>query len=80
MLLTNLSSVELIGNSIAELIANFTAPFKFDNQELTTSISVGVAIYPEDGADFETLLKKADMAMYRALFHLRVGECFHAAK
>ena len=66
MLLTNLSSVELIGNSIAELIANFTAPFKFDNQELTTSISVGVAIYPEDGADFETLLKKADMAMYRA--------------
>lgn len=28
------------------------------------SASVGIALYPQDGADFETLLKKADMAMY----------------
>jgi EAL domain-containing protein (putative c-di-GMP-specific phosphodiesterase class I) len=37
-----------------------------DGHELTTSASIGVALYPDDGRDFETLLKKADTAMYRA--------------
>ena len=33
---------------------------------MAISVSVGVTMYPEDGADFGTLLRKADMAMYRA--------------
>jgi diguanylate cyclase (GGDEF)-like protein/PAS domain S-box-containing protein len=41
-------------------------PFVLDGQELTTSFSVGIAVYPDDGRDFETLLKKADAAMYHA--------------
>jgi len=41
-------------------------PFEIDGHELTTSASIGVAIYPDDGLDFDTLLKKADTAMYRA--------------
>ena len=42
------------------------APFDVNGHELATSASIGVAIYPDDGADFDTLQKKADMAMYRA--------------
>ncbi|WP_342129882.1 putative bifunctional diguanylate cyclase/phosphodiesterase [Hydrogenophaga sp. OTU3427] len=34
--------------------------------ELSSSISVGVAVYPSDGEDFETLFKCADVAMYEA--------------
>jgi EAL domain-containing protein (putative c-di-GMP-specific phosphodiesterase class I) len=41
-------------------------PFRLEDEELTTSVSVGIAIYPDDGVDFDTLAKKADMAMYRA--------------
>ena len=39
---------------------------EIDGHRLTTSFSIGVAIYPDDGQDFDTLLKKADTAMYYA--------------
>jgi diguanylate cyclase (GGDEF)-like protein len=42
------------------------APFHVEGHELTTTASIGVALYPQDGTDFSTLLKHADMAMYQA--------------
>ena len=41
-------------------------PFQIEQHELTVTPSVGIAIYPNDGADFDTLSKCADAAMYRA--------------
>jgi diguanylate cyclase (GGDEF)-like protein/PAS domain S-box-containing protein len=41
-------------------------PVVVDDHELFVTASVGVAVYPEDGDDAETLLKNADRAMYRA--------------
>jgi len=41
-------------------------PFVIDEHALITSFSIGVAIFPDDGNDFDTLLKKADTAMYHA--------------
>ena len=66
LLLTNLAEPDAIATFIGELMSGMRQPFQVNGQELTISVSVGIAIYPEDGADFETLLKKADMAMYRA--------------
>jgi EAL domain-containing protein (putative c-di-GMP-specific phosphodiesterase class I) len=34
--------------------------------EFVISLSIGIAMFPEDGRDFDTLLKKADMAMYQS--------------
>jgi diguanylate cyclase (GGDEF)-like protein len=36
-----------------------------DNNELKVSSSIGISLFPDDGADSETLLKHADIAMYR---------------
>jgi len=51
---------------LAKILERLQEPFYADDDELSTSVSMGVAIFPNDGSDFETLLKKADMAMYRA--------------
>lgn len=42
------------------------APIELEGMELHGSGSIGVAICPDDGQDFDSLLKKADIAMYRA--------------
>lgn len=41
-------------------------PFAIAGHELTMTPSIGVSLYPRDGLDFETLLRNADAAMYRA--------------
>ena len=41
-------------------------PMDIEGHTLMASFSIGVAIYPDDGQDFDTLLKKADTAMYHA--------------
>jgi len=41
-------------------------PFEIGEHSLITSFSIGVAIYPDDGEDFDVLMQKADTAMYHA--------------
>ena len=41
-------------------------PFVLEGRDVTVTISIGIAIYPEDGKDGATLLKHADTAMYGA--------------
>ncbi|TXC66916.1 GGDEF domain-containing protein [Piscinibacter aquaticus] len=49
-----------------KLMAALEQPVLVDGQEISTSASIGLAQYPDDGADFDTLLQKADTALYRA--------------
>ncbi|BBO75769.1 hypothetical protein DSCW_31860 [Desulfosarcina widdelii] len=52
---------------IAERILNiFKEPFEILDREIFISTSIGIAFYPDDGDDVETLLKNADTAMYKA--------------
>lgn len=41
-------------------------PFNFDGQQFVISASIGISCYPEDGEDVETLMQRADIAMYNA--------------
>ena len=41
-------------------------PFSISGIELESKTSIGIAVYPEDGPDVQTLLKHADTAMYEA--------------
>jgi diguanylate cyclase (GGDEF)-like protein/PAS domain S-box-containing protein len=49
-----------------KVLGSFQEPFSVEGHELFTTASIGVTIYPDDGADADTLLKNADIAMYSA--------------
>ncbi|WP_227816136.1 EAL domain-containing protein [Nitrogeniibacter aestuarii] len=49
-----------------KIIQALKPPMTLDGHSITTSASIGVAIAPQDGTEFDTLLQRADTAMYRA--------------
>ncbi len=52
-----------VGQKVIEL---FNAPFIIESREIYVTPSIGISLYPGDGTETETLIKNADMAMYRA--------------
>ena len=54
---------EIIANKI---IASFQQPFVLGKHDLKITTSIGIAVYPDSGTDFDTLKKNADIAMYKA--------------
>ncbi|VAW65834.1 Sensory box/GGDEF family protein [hydrothermal vent metagenome] len=52
-----------VANNILETLLE---PVKINSQEVHISGSIGIALYPQDGENFGTLLKHADTAMYKA--------------
>lgn len=49
-----------------QLLQAAAKPFVIEGQELQISASIGIAVFPEDGKDTQTLMKNAEIAMYRA--------------
>ncbi|HEX6392784.1 MAG TPA: EAL domain-containing protein [Acidimicrobiales bacterium] len=66
LLLNGVTGPEDAATIADRVLTAFRDPFNLDGQELFLSASVGVALYPEDGKDAQTLLKNADTAMYGA--------------
>ena len=49
-----------------KILVALSLPFLIDEQELHTSTSIGISVFPLDGTDAPTLIKNADTAMYHA--------------
>jgi diguanylate cyclase (GGDEF)-like protein/PAS domain S-box-containing protein len=63
-----------------KILDSFAAPFDLDGREAFITASIGVATFPNDGEDVDTLLQCADVAMYRAKESSRNAFCFYTAE
>lgn len=69
ILVTNLqeeSCVNTLNKLSKEIMNIFNEPFLIENKENFITTSIGLAFYPDDGKDAETLIMNADIAMYEA--------------
>jgi diguanylate cyclase (GGDEF)-like protein len=66
ILVSVISRPEDAGRVAQKVIESIEPPFLAAAREISVSTSVGIAVYPTDGTDAETLVRNADTAMYRA--------------
>ncbi len=64
LLLDDIGSRQVAAHIADKIIAALVEPFQIGDHQLTTSVSIGIVIAPEDGTDFDMLMQKADTAMY----------------
>lgn len=61
--ITRASDAAGVAQKILETVAQ---PYRIDDRELQLAASIGISVFPDDGADAETLIRNADAAMYHA--------------
>lgn len=66
ILLSDIDSPVAAAAVANKILNSMTMPFDIQGQQINSSVSIGIAMAPIDGADFDMLLQKADIAMYNA--------------
>jgi diguanylate cyclase (GGDEF)-like protein len=66
LIVEHFTDVEELSAIAQKLLVAMSKPLRIATREYHLSGSVGIAIYPKDGVDSSSLLKNADIAMYRA--------------
>lgn len=61
--ITNNKQVAAVAGNLLSILSK---PLELSGQECRVTASIGIALYPQDGADEQTLMKNADIAMYLA--------------
>ena len=66
LLLTHIERAEDAASAAQKILVALALPHVIDGHDLHITVSIGISIYPDDGADVATLMKCADTAMYHA--------------
>jgi diguanylate cyclase (GGDEF)-like protein len=66
LILNDQTKGDVIFRAMHRILKKVAEPMTIGDQELCVTCSAGVSVYPQDGPDVESLLKNADVAMYRA--------------
>jgi diguanylate cyclase (GGDEF)-like protein/PAS domain S-box-containing protein len=66
VLLSSITQAADAALSAQKLLSAASMPYRVEEHDLQITVSVGIGIYPDDGADAETLVKNADIAMLSA--------------
>lgn len=80
ILLTDIKNFKDVFKTIQNIMDTFNSPFLFANQELHIKASMGIALFPEDGDDAQSLVKNADTALHEAKNLGRNHYKFYTAK
>lgn len=64
--ITNIHHMQEAVQVAEKIVHLLSEPLPIDEQNIYISTSMGISLYPEDGTTLETLVKKADQAMYYA--------------
>lgn len=65
-LLNELESAAEAEDVASKILEAATLPFLIEGHSVALSCSIGISVFPADGADFELLMQRADAAMYQA--------------
>lgn len=66
LLLPDVTDAEALAAAAGHLLVSMAEPFQVRGLAVASSCSIGIAMYPPDGADFDVLLQKADIAVQHA--------------
>ena len=66
LLVPEVVDVDGVADIANKVVTGLMAPFSVMGMEIFAGCSLGATMFPTDGEDFDSLLKKADIAMYRA--------------
>jgi diguanylate cyclase (GGDEF)-like protein len=66
LLLNNISDLETVERIANDILAQLADPVEVNGHVVNAASSIGIAIFDDDGRDFDSLLQKADAAMYNA--------------
>lgn len=66
LVLTEVHSLDAIKTTAKKIIELIEKPITLADRELKTTTTIGISVYPTDGNDPQTLIKKADIALYQA--------------
>jgi len=79
VILNNISNIEDISNFIHKCMKSIKKPFLIGNSTFYIGMSVGIALYPNDGENAKLLLQNSDAAMYKAKENAQSSYSFYNA-
>jgi diguanylate cyclase len=71
LLLSDIDRPASVAHVAQRIIDNLAVPLELGQHSVIVTPSIGIAIYPQDGTDMESLFKAADLAMYNSKQHGR---------
>jgi diguanylate cyclase (GGDEF)-like protein/PAS domain S-box-containing protein len=66
IVLEDIASADDVAPTARKILDDLSQPFQLDKHEFILTTSIGISLFPIDGENTQTLLKHADIAMYRA--------------
>lgn len=66
VMLTGIHDAAAVGKVAEHILGSVSRPCKVRDEEIRSTVSIGISIYPDDASNLERLVRNADTAMYRA--------------